>query len=237
MFDRWGTLITVGTGICRGGLSKHKQAVTHQTAEQLPPSDVLTKEQEGQQCTIRDFTSPAGVPSLQPTDTECTSVHEHSPESTSTDGDITQDVGALDSSWDPTPRPKNVELQSLNTFLTQGGMSAVDGQLRLSLEEASDKTIRYYRRKAKEAFGLVLHCLAPGQEDGLIKITIGETTAESSQSGQDFDSSTRFHFFYCILFYQHFCISGSMFSSFTYFVFKQKVIMVCYWKTVTVLVF
>ncbi|XP_038059651.1 uncharacterized protein LOC119730712 [Patiria miniata] len=79
MFDRWGTLITVGTGlsgICSGCLSKHKQAVTHQTAEQLPPGDVLSKEQEEQQCTISDFTSPAGVPSLKPTDTECTSVHE-----------------------------------------------------------------------------------------------------------------------------------------------------------------
>ncbi|XP_038051453.1 uncharacterized protein LOC119724464 [Patiria miniata] len=43
MFDRWGILITVGTGICRGCLSKHKQTVTHQTAEQLPPSDVLSK--------------------------------------------------------------------------------------------------------------------------------------------------------------------------------------------------
>ncbi|XP_038045558.1 uncharacterized protein LOC119720097 [Patiria miniata] len=191
MFDRWGTLVTVGTGICRGCLSKHKQAVTHQTAEQLPPSDVLSKEQVEQQCTTSDFTSPAGVPSLQPTDTECTSVHEQTSESSSTNGDITQDVGALDSSWAPTPRPKNVKLQSLNTFLTQGGMSAVDGQLHLSLDKASDSTIRYYRRKAKEAFGLVLHCLAPGQEDGLMKITIGETTAESSQSGQDFDSSTR----------------------------------------------
>ncbi|XP_038075573.1 uncharacterized protein LOC119743240 [Patiria miniata] len=131
MFDRWGTVITVGTGICRGCLSKHKQAVTHQTAEQLPSSDVLSKEQEEQQCTISDFTSLAGVPSLQPTDTECTSVHEHTSEFSSTDGDITQGVGALDSSWAPTPRPKNVELQSLHTFLTQGGMSAVDGQLRL----------------------------------------------------------------------------------------------------------
>ncbi|XP_038050178.1 uncharacterized protein LOC119731636 [Patiria miniata] len=92
MFDRWGILITVGTGICRGCISKHKQAVTHQTAEQLPPSDVLSKEQEEQQCTISDFTSPAGVPSLQPTDTECTSVHEHTSESSSTDGDITKDV-------------------------------------------------------------------------------------------------------------------------------------------------
>ncbi|XP_038044181.1 uncharacterized protein LOC119718834 [Patiria miniata] len=106
MFDRWGILITVGTGICRGCLSKHKQAVTHQTAEQLPPSDVLSKEQEKQQCTISDFTSPAGVPSLQPTDTECTSVHEHTSESSSTDGDITQDVGALDSSWAPAPDQK-----------------------------------------------------------------------------------------------------------------------------------
>ena len=118
------------------------------------------------------------------------SYFQHTSESSSTDEDVTQDLGALDSSWVPTPRPKNVELQSLNTFLIQGGRSPVDRQLRRSLEEASDSTTRYYRRKAKEAFSLVLHCLAPGQEDGLMKINIGETTAESSQSGQDVDRST-----------------------------------------------
>ena len=111
-------------------------------------------------------------------------------ESSSTDDNVTHDLGAFDSSWAPTPRPKNVELQSLNTFLIQSGRSPVDGQLRRPLEKASDSTIRYYRRKAKEAFGLVLNCLAPGQEDGLMKITVGEKAADLSQSDQDVDSST-----------------------------------------------
>jgi hypothetical protein len=111
-------------------------------------------------------------------------------ESSSTDDNVTQDLGAFDSSWAPTPRPKNVELQSLNSFLIQSGRSSVDGQLRRPLEEASDSTVRYYRRKAKEAFGLVLHCLAPGQEDELMKITVGEKAADLSQSDQDVDSST-----------------------------------------------
>ncbi|XP_033639883.1 uncharacterized protein LOC117300261 [Asterias rubens] len=187
VFVRWGTLIPVGTGICRGCLSKHPLAVavTQRTAEQLPPGDMPSNKEE-QQRTVSDFSLPAGgLLSLQSTDTECTQIQEQTRESSSTDDNVTQDLGAFDSSWAPTPRPKNVELQSLNSFLIQSGRSSVDGQLRRPLEEASDSTVRYYRRKAKEAFGLVLHCLAPGQEDELMKTTVGEKAADLSQSDQD----------------------------------------------------
>ncbi|XP_064653010.1 uncharacterized protein LOC135503381 [Lineus longissimus] len=76
----------------------------------------------------------------------------------------------LDITWAPTPAPKNFELATLNRFLQQGGCAPVEGQLQTAIDEASQRTIRYYKSKAKEAFGLVLHLLAPGQEDELMAL-------------------------------------------------------------------
>ena len=74
----------------------------------------------------------------------------------------------MDVSWAPTPAPKNLQLAVLNQFMQHGECAPVDGQLLISSDDASARTIRYYKMKAREAIGLVLHLLAPGQEDELM---------------------------------------------------------------------
>lgn len=76
----------------------------------------------------------------------------------------------FDMSWAPTPAPKNMHLGFLNQFLKQGGCSSVSGQLLLPLDDASSSTLRYYKRKAREAVALTLHCIAPGQENDLMSL-------------------------------------------------------------------
>ena len=90
----------------------------------------------------------------------------------------------MDVSWAPTPAPKNLQLAVLNRFMQHGGCAPVDGQLLISLDDASARTIRYYKMKAREAIGLVLHLLAPGQEDELMA-TVNPTASTIDNSLTD----------------------------------------------------
>ncbi|XP_013412390.1 uncharacterized protein LOC106175104 isoform X3 [Lingula anatina] len=74
----------------------------------------------------------------------------------------------LDASWAPTPMPpRNQDLDNLNQFLKRGGVNTVAGQLKKPLEDATERTKRYYKQKTREAINLVLTSLAPGQEEDL----------------------------------------------------------------------
>ena len=66
-----------------------------------------------------------------------------------------------DGSWAPNSAPRNIKLDALNEFLLRGGLTLVDGQLLKPVQECSMSTIRYYKRKAREAINLSLICIAP----------------------------------------------------------------------------
>ena len=70
----------------------------------------------------------------------------------------------------PTPEPRNEALYALNQLLKIGGHSEVPGQLLKPIKEAQKSTVRYYKRKAKEAIDLVLKSLAPTQPHELHQI-------------------------------------------------------------------
>ena len=81
-------------------------------------------------------------------------------------------TNVADGSWAPTPAPRNIKLDALNEFLLKGGLRPVDGQLLKPLQECSISTIRYYKRKAREALNLSLNCIAPHQEEALLQAVL-----------------------------------------------------------------
>ena len=77
-----------------------------------------------------------------------------------------------DSSWAPTPAPRDIKLYALKEFLLEGGLGPVDGQLLKPLQDCSISTIRYYKRKARDAINLSLNCIAPYLEETLLLAVI-----------------------------------------------------------------
>ena len=73
-----------------------------------------------------------------------------------------------DRSWAPTPGPVS-KVDILNTFLSHGGYEPIKGQLLKPLDECISSTKWLYKRKAREVINLSLSCLAPEQEEEILK--------------------------------------------------------------------
>ena len=101
-------------------------------------------------------------------------------------GGSTPEAG-FDESYVPTPAaPRNIPLQALNTFLDSGNVAPIKGQLMTSPRQCHQATRRYYKRKTKETFDLVLHTIAPGHESELMELSIQQAD-ETSDSDSDLE--------------------------------------------------
>lgn len=103
----------------------------------------------------------------------------------SNDQSIDEDHANLYSQSDeylPTPL-KGASLSKLNNFIenTNGrDVSPVRSQLHCPLEEVSDSTRRYFKRKSMQTCLTTLECIAPGQSSDLFELISKSTTAETT---------------------------------------------------------
>lgn len=77
--------------------------------------------------------------------------------------------------WLPTPEPKLHKLNDFIKYASDGRVSPVNAPLRKPVNEASDNTLKYYKRKASQAKTLIMECIAPGQSHELEKALSSET--------------------------------------------------------------
>lgn len=68
------------------------------------------------------------------------------------------------------------------SILSKGAISPLKSQLTTNIEDASDRTIRHYKRKAIQGIDVLMESFAPGQGHKLLKVIIGDSRPASSEN-------------------------------------------------------
>ncbi|KAK6173861.1 hypothetical protein SNE40_017244 [Patella caerulea] len=211
IFLTWNVLVSIGSGICRICKELHLAEIKKQQEQcssiaSSAATSVQKPVDEGScSVSVTSGKSKATDPPMQHDDDDQPTTMDITPETSSGEDIVLPTAGLseisqsseseslpssprqLDKSYAPTPAPRNLTLASLNSFMRQGNYSEVTGQLLKPMAESKPSTVRYYKRKAQEGFNLVLHCLAPGQEDELMQI-VQKGVVESSSDEDVTDS-------------------------------------------------
>lgn len=81
----------------------------------------------------------------------------------------------------PTPL-KGHHLASLNTFIKSVSgrdVSPIRAQLHSPIEDISQSTARYFRRKSLQSCMTALECIAPGQSSGLLELACSKKVQQT----------------------------------------------------------
>ena len=70
----------------------------------------------------------------------------------------------------------------------KGSISPLKSQLTINVEDASNRTIRHYKRKAKQGVDALMESIAPGQGHKLWKILVTESSEGYKPTSNEMDN-------------------------------------------------